>query len=89
MALIVIDVRTPAEFEAGHIRGAVNLDIRDAGFHRRLMMLSPSDSYVVYCMGGHRAGRAADAMECLGLDATSYSMHGASLATGRPVVTDG
>jgi len=89
MALVVLDVRTPSEYASGHLRGAVNLDIRDPGFHAKLALLNRADSYVVYCMGGRRAGRARDTMEGLGFtDAESYSMHGASLATMLPIVED-
>jgi len=89
MALIVLDVRTPAEYAAGHLRGAVNLDTRSPGFHHRLTLLNPRDSYVVYCNGGRRAARARDIMEGLGFtDVASYSIHGAGVATALPVVTE-
>jgi len=89
MALVVLDVRSPAEFAGGHLRGAVNLDARGPGFHDRLALLSRADAYVVYCNGGGRAGRTRDAMENLGFaDVGSYSIRGAELATGLPVVTD-
>jgi len=89
MALVVLDVRTPAEYDAGHLLGAVNLDIRDPGFHDRLTLLNRADSYVTYCMGGRRGGRARDIMEGLGFtDVASYSMHGAQVATRLPVVTE-
>jgi len=87
MALIILDVRTPAEYTGGHLRGAFNLDISDPGFRERLGLLSRHDSYVVYCNGGRRAGRARDTMECLGFeDVASYSIHGAGVATMLPVV---
>ena len=89
MALIVLDVRTPTEYAAGHLRGAVNLDIRDPGFHHRIGLLNRADSYVVYCNGGRRAGRARDLMEGLGFtDVASYSIHGAGVATRLPIVED-
>jgi len=88
MALIVLDVRTPAEFGGGHLRGATNLDFHDPGFRHRLGLLNRNDAYVVYCNGGSRAGRTRDLMECLGfIDVASYSIHGAGVATGLPVVT--
>jgi len=88
MAFVVLDVRSPAEYAAGHLRGAVNLDISDPKFQERLNLLSRSDGYAVYCMGGRRAGRARDAMEGLGFtDVASYSMHGAQVATRLPIIT--
>jgi len=89
MALVVLDVRSPAEFAGGHLRGAVNLDMRDPGFRGRLQLLNLHDSYVIYCNGGNRAGRARDAMENLGFsDVASYSMSAAALATRLPIVED-
>ena len=61
-----IDVRTPEEFDAGHLVGAVNVDVQAADFHERLRGLAKSDSYVVYCRSGSRAAAAADMMIDMG-----------------------
>lgn len=63
---IVLDVRSPEEYAEGHIAGARNVSINDAGFARTIEMLNRDDAYVVYCMGGGRAGRAVSLMEKLG-----------------------
>ena len=89
MAEIVLDVRTPSEFAAGHLRGAVNIDYRAADFHEKAKLLNPDDSYVIYCGGGGRASRAKNVLESLGCSkAASYGLRGAALATGLPVITD-
>ena len=89
MAQIVIDVRSPSEYAAGHLQGAVNLDLRSPGFHDSVGLLSRTDSYVVYCGGGRRAGQAREAMQSLGFaDVTSGSILRAQAATGLPVVED-
>jgi len=89
MAQVILDVRTPAEYAGGHLRGAYNLDVQNPSYRQRLELLSRTDSYVVYCNGGRRAGHTRDTMECLGFtDVTSYSIHGAGLATQLPMVTD-
>ena len=62
----VIDVRTPEEFDAGHLVGAVNVDVQAADFHERVQGLEKSDSYVLYCRSGSRAGAAADMMLDMG-----------------------
>ena len=62
----VIDVRTSEEFDAGHLRGAVNVDVQAADFHERVQGLEKSDSYVVYCRSGSRACAAADMMLDMG-----------------------
>jgi len=89
MALVVIDARSPAEFAAGHLRGAVNLDRHDPGLQRKLALLNPADSYVVYCNGGHRAGQLREMLACLGCaDSDSYGIRAAQMVTGLPIVWD-
>jgi rhodanese-related sulfurtransferase len=58
----LIDVRTVEEYAEGHIEGALNLDINNAGFEENVKMLDPKKEYVVYCASGVRSGKAADIM---------------------------
>ena len=47
---IVLDVRTPEEFEAGHIPQAQLLNIREPqSFMDGLTELDPEQTYFVYC----------------------------------------
>ena len=62
----VIDVRTKAEYEAGHIDGAQNLDFYDQNFSERLDALDKSRPYLVYCRSGHRSAEAMEIMIGLG-----------------------
>ena len=59
---ILLDVRTPAEFAAGHIEGAVNLDVESATFPQMLATLDPGKSYAVYCRSGNRSKTAMATM---------------------------
>lgn len=63
----VIDVRTPAEFAEGHIPGATNIDIYEAGFAEKIKGLSSDAAYVVNCQSGGRSARACGIMQELGL----------------------
>jgi rhodanese-related sulfurtransferase len=56
--LVVLDVRTPAEFAAGHLAGAVNIDVRAADFATRVASLDSGKRYVVYCRTGVRSAQA-------------------------------
>ncbi len=58
----VIDVRTPEEFDQGHVRGALNLNIQDTVFFDQLEDLDVGDSFVVYCRSGSRAATAIEQM---------------------------
>ncbi|MGI9244095.1 MAG: rhodanese-like domain-containing protein, partial [Verrucomicrobiales bacterium] len=43
----VVDVRTPEEFAAGHIEGAINVDFKDPGFKDSLGKLDRDQSYLI------------------------------------------
>ena len=62
----VIDVRTPAEFAAGHVEGAENIDVSAATFEQQLADLDKDGEYVVYCQSGNRSADAAAKMADLG-----------------------
>lgn len=65
---VVIDVRTPEEFEAGHIDDAELLDIQGPDFDNQIAELDPEVDYVVYCRSGNRSAVAAEQMRAIGLD---------------------
>jgi rhodanese-related sulfurtransferase len=58
-ARTVIDVRTPAEYDAGHIAGAQNIDVEAADFGSKIAALDKKAPYLVYCRSGRRSGIAA------------------------------
>jgi rhodanese-related sulfurtransferase len=58
----IIDVRTPKEYNAGYIEGAVNMHIYDKDFEQRVDMLQKDEPVYVYCKVG---GRSAEAVEIL------------------------
>lgn len=63
---LVLDVRTPAEFAAGHLPGAVNIDVESSDFADRVSGLDEGESTLVYCQTGNRSGVATDTMVDLG-----------------------
>ena len=59
-SVIVLDVRRPAEFEEGHLPGAVNIDVLAADFTEKATTLLPAGSKLaVYCRSGRRSKNAA------------------------------
>ncbi len=59
----LVDVRTPAEFDAGHIAGAIDIDYEGSGFETAVKALDPSKTYFVYCRSGNRSGQATAIMQ--------------------------
>jgi phage shock protein E len=56
---LLVDVRTPEEFAAGHLPGAINVPVDE--IDRRASELGdPHRSVVLYCRSGRRSARAAE-----------------------------
>jgi rhodanese-related sulfurtransferase len=62
-----IDVRTPEEFAAGHIEGAVNYNVEGPDFGAQIAALDPAGTYAVYCRSGNRSQVAVAAMAQAGI----------------------
>ncbi len=64
----LIDVRTPVEFEAGHIPGAVNVPLDELkGSLDDLGGVLQDHDVVLVCRSGQRAGQAQEALHGVGL----------------------
>lgn len=63
--LTIIDVRRPDEYAAGHIPGAVNIDI-SSSFADEVGKLDRDESYLIYCATGVRGESALKMMGDLG-----------------------
>lgn len=61
-AAAIIDVRTPEEFEGGHLQNASNIDWNNADFDSKISLLDKSKPVLVYCLSGGRSGSAAAKM---------------------------
>jgi rhodanese-related sulfurtransferase len=64
--VIVLDVRTPEEYAIGHIGGAINIDIGDAGFSEGVSKLERNKTYIVHCSANVENGRAAKSQKIMG-----------------------
>lgn len=61
--IVVLDVRTPEEFQAGHIKGATNIDFNADDFEKQIASLDKSKTYVVHCAAGGRSTQACKVIE--------------------------
>lgn len=59
--IVRLDVRTPDEYAAGHIAGAVNIDVLSPDFADKAAQLLPQGKTVaLYCRSGRRSKKAAE-----------------------------
>ena len=91
VAIAVLDVRTPGEFESGHIVGSVNIPVDQLDAHaRRIAAADPE--LVLVCQSGGRATAAQRRLSAQGAHRSSvltggiasWASAGGELQTGQP-----
>jgi rhodanese-related sulfurtransferase len=70
--LLVIDVRTPKEFETGHVPGAVNVPLDELGKKIGEMQVAKDTTIVTICEHGGRSSRAAIELQKMGYKTSSF-----------------
>jgi len=84
---ILMDVRTPDEYNEGHLTGAVNVDWQGEGFLDKVEATFPKErALAVYCRSGRRSAEAAARLTTAGY--TVFNLAGGYLAwteAGKPV----
>ena len=65
--LIILDIRTPDEYRAGHIANARNLDFFSPRFELNLAELPRNTPILLYCRSGNRSSQALEYFEEAGL----------------------
>lgn len=64
---VILDLRSPADFIAGHLTGAVNLEyVSPPSFEEAVKNMDRNKRYLVYCYGGGMSAEAAFLMEEMG-----------------------
>ena len=56
--VVILDVRTKAEFDEGHIANAININVESSEFLSEISKLDKSKTYAVYCRSGRRSADA-------------------------------
>ena len=64
--IVILDVRTPQEFEKGNIDRSVNIDFYSENFREELNKLDKNETYLIYCRSGYRSSEALNIMKDLG-----------------------
>ncbi|SHJ74232.1 rhodanese-like domain-containing protein [Pseudozobellia thermophila] len=63
---VLLDVRTPREYNSGHIDEAINIDWLGKGFIEKAQALDKDKPVFVYCKKGGRSAEAARVLDSLG-----------------------
>jgi rhodanese-related sulfurtransferase len=87
--VVTLDVRTAGEFMAGHINGAINIDVEGNTFDAEIAKIDKSKTYAVYCQSGRRSLIAVDKMANAGFGSLFNLENGIAdwNTKGLPVVT--
>lgn len=80
----IVDVRTAAEYAAGHIPGAENVPL--SSFSTESEAWDPSEPIALYCATGSRSAEAAQMLTARGFE-TVYDLSGGIVAWSGPVST--
>jgi rhodanese-related sulfurtransferase len=87
--VVVLDVRTTAEYAEGHIKGAVLIDQEQSDFVEKAKTALPVDKIIaVYCRSGRRSANAAGKLSDVGYKCVN--LKGGILAwkeAGMPIVS--
>ncbi|NQT09521.1 rhodanese-like domain-containing protein [Candidatus Bathyarchaeota archaeon] len=84
--MVILDVRTPSEFDDGHIEGAINIPVDYLA--ERLNELSKDNELLVYCRTGNRSARAVGILDESGFTKIFHMDAGITgwIDAGYPVV---
>lgn len=63
---LVVDVRTPAEYKDGHLKGAINLPLQTLG--NNLNKLKKDQVIITCCRSGSRSGMAKRMLKANGFE---------------------
>ena len=86
--IITLDVRTPSEFNEGHIEGASLIDFQSGNFENEITSLNKNQTYAIYCRSGNRSGEAVKVMTEAGFTKI-YNLDGGVIdwaSAGLPLV---
>ena len=75
LEFVILDIRTPEEFQTEHIEGAINIDFYSDTFRDDIDALDKEKTYLIYCRTDRRTGESLSMMRELGF-LEVYNMDG-------------
>lgn len=73
---ILVDVRSPQEFQEGHLEGAILLPEYEIRKSVSQVLQDKEQTTIVYCSTGHRGIKAQKVLQTLGYDKVYNLCHG-------------
>ncbi len=73
---IIVDVRTPQEYNQGHIPNSILIDIYHHTFQSKIMELNKNQTYYLYCRSGNRSFHAGNFMLKMGFEKVHHLENG-------------
>ena len=64
--IILLDVRSPQEFEEGHLEGAINIPTYELNYKAHIMLENKDSIIIAYCTLGIRSKKAIKVLKKLG-----------------------
>lgn len=55
---VLIDIRTPQEFDSGHLKNAININFYSTSFKEEINKIGYNKNVLIYCASGNRSGQA-------------------------------
>ncbi len=73
---VIVDVRTPQEFNDGHIQNSILIDIYNPTFQSKILELDKTKNYYIYCRSGNRSYHAGVFMLSEGFESVQHLEEG-------------
>lgn len=55
---LIIDIRTPEEYNQGHLEGAININFYENTFYKEIKEIETEKPILIYCRSASRSGKA-------------------------------
>ena len=84
----ILDIRTPGEFQSGHLQSAILIDFYSQTFADQLSRLDKGKKFLIYCRTGNRSARSLEIFKKLKFQKIYHMANGISTwkSEGFPVV---
>ena len=66
--VLVVDVRSPSEYQSGHVPGAINVPHKNIKENLSMLTKHKDKDILIYCRSGRRAGFAESTLTELGFE---------------------